>query len=161
MSPANPFVATQLRQVIYYHLDNDLTQNALFAAGRLHALDPKNNDAAHLLALCHFRLGRIKAAYEYSRDKAIRGQHLGCAYVFAQSSLALEKYSDGITALERCKGLWSTRNHWSKRPQMVYEAIVLLTDLIQTSIQRRPDDTYQMRQRYTVCLESSGRPTAT
>lgn len=113
MSPSNPCVAAQLRQIIYYHLDNDLTSNALFAAERLHALDPKSADAVHLLALCHFKLGRVKAAYEYSREKAVRPQHLGCAYVFAQACLALEKYSEGIAALERCEGLWKARNHWS------------------------------------------------
>ncbi|KAF2103785.1 TPR-like protein [Rhizodiscina lignyota] len=114
MSPSNPAVAPQLRQIIFYHLDNDLTQNALFVAGRLHALDPRNGDSIHLLALCHLRLGRMKAAYEYSRDRAVRGSHLGCSYVFAQACLALEQYSDGIMALERSRGQWAMRNHWNK-----------------------------------------------
>ena len=114
MSPSNTCVAAQLRQLIYYHLDNDLVQNALFLAGRLHGLEPRSPDAAHLLALCHFRSGRLKAAYDYSRDKGLRGQHLGCAYVFAQACLGLERLTDGIGALDRARGLWGGRNHWSE-----------------------------------------------
>ena len=114
MSPSNTCIAAQLRQLIYYHLDNDLVQNALFLAGRLHGLEPRSPDAAHLLALCHFRLGRLKAAYDYSRDKGLRGQHLGCAYVFAQACLGLERVADGIGALDRARGLWGGRNHWSE-----------------------------------------------
>lgn len=114
MSPTNPFIAAQLRQLIYYHLDNELLQNALFCAGRLHGLEPRNPDAAHLFALCHLRLGRLKAAYEYSRDKGLRGHHLGCAYVFAQACLGLERYVDGIGALDRARGLWGGRSHWSE-----------------------------------------------
>ncbi|OCL00010.1 TPR-like protein [Cenococcum geophilum 1.58] len=117
MSPSNTCVAAQLRQLIYYHLDNDLVQNALFLAGRLHGLEPRSPDAAHLLALCHFRLGRLKAAYDYSRDKGLRGQHLGCAYVFAQACLGLERLADGIGALDRARGLWGGRNHWNKHSE--------------------------------------------
>lgn len=118
MSPTpNSYVATQLRQLIYYHLDNDLVQNALFLASRLHAQEPRSADAAHLLALCHLRLGRLKAAYDYSREKGFRGQHLGCAYVFAQACLGLERYPEGITALDRARGFWGGRNHWNKHSE--------------------------------------------
>ncbi|KAF2085442.1 TPR-like protein [Saccharata proteae CBS 121410] len=118
MSPtATPYVATQLRGLIYYHLDNDLIQNALFLAGRLHGLEPRSADAAHLLALCNFRMGRLKAAYEYSRDKAMKGQHLGCAYVFAQACLGLGRAGDGISALDKSRGLWGGRNHWNKHSE--------------------------------------------
>jgi len=113
MLPHNPAIAAQLRQLIFYHLDNDLSQNALFFATRLHALDPRSSEAAHLLAWCHLRLGQLKAAYDYSRDKGFRGQHLGCAYVFAQACLGLERYQDGILALERSRGHWAARNAWS------------------------------------------------
>lgn len=109
----NPHVAAQLRNLVYYSLDNDLLQNALFHAGRLHGLDTRNGDASHLIALCHFRMGQYKAAHDYSRDKGLRGNHLGCAYVFAQSCLALQRFVDGITALERSKSSWVPRNHWS------------------------------------------------
>jgi anaphase-promoting complex subunit 3 len=112
MSPTNPHIALQLRQLVYYHLDNDLLQNALFLAGRLHGLEPRSAEAAHLLALCNLRLGRLKAAYDYSREKGLRGMHLGCAYVFAQACLALERYADGIGALDRARGLWAGRNHF-------------------------------------------------
>ncbi|EON65595.1 hypothetical protein W97_04833 [Coniosporium apollinis CBS 100218] len=116
MSP-NPAIATQLRQLIYYHLDNDLAQNAFFLAGRLHALEPRSPEASHLVALCCIRLGRLKAACDYSRDKGGRGQHLGCAYVFAQACLGLERYTDGIGALDRARGLWGGRNHWNKHSE--------------------------------------------
>jgi anaphase-promoting complex subunit 3 len=114
MSPNITLVSTQLRQLIYYHLDNDLLDNALFLAGRLQALEPRNADAAHLSALCHIRLGRLKGAYDHSRERGIKGQHLGCAYVFAQACLGLERYFEGISGLERARGLWGGKNHWSE-----------------------------------------------
>jgi anaphase-promoting complex subunit 3 len=115
MSPPPTGVNAQLRQLIHYHLDNGFAENALFLAGRLHALEPRNADAAHLIALCNLRLGRYKAAYDYSKSKGAQSQHLGCAYVFAQSCLGLEKHEQGIQALEKARGLWAGRNHWSKR----------------------------------------------
>jgi anaphase-promoting complex subunit 3 len=128
MLPHNPAIAAQLRQLIFYHLDNDLSQNALFFATRLHALDPRSSEAAHLLAWCHLRSGQLKAAYDYSRDKGFRGQHLGCAYVFAQACLGLERYQDGILALERSRGHWAARNAWSTSDQDI-ESIQELADL--------------------------------
>jgi anaphase-promoting complex subunit 3 len=115
MTPSNPFVAAQLRQLIFYHLDNDLLQNALFLAGRLYGLEPRNSDTCHLLALCHLKLGQFKAAYDYSRETRLKASHLGCAHVFAQACLALERYQEGIGALEKCKSSWTHRNHWSKQ----------------------------------------------
>ncbi|KAF2807103.1 TPR-like protein [Mytilinidion resinicola] len=117
MPPSNTSIAAQLRQLIYYHLDNDLLDNALFLAGRLHGLEPRSPEAAHLLALCHLRLGRYKGAYDYARDKGLRGSHLGCAYVLAQACLGLERHADGIAALERARGLWGGRNHWNKHSE--------------------------------------------
>ena len=114
-SAEGPHVANQLRHLVYYSLDNDILTTALFHAGRLHGLDPRNGDAAHLLALCHFRMGQYKQAYDYSREKGFRGVHLGCAYVFAQSCLALQRFMEGATALERAKGFWAARNHWSEQ----------------------------------------------
>ena len=114
MSPPNAFAAAQLRQLVFYHLDNDLLENALFVAGRLHGLEPRNADTAHLLALCNFRSGRLKAAYDYSREHGIRGRHLGCSYVFAQACLGLGRHADGIAALDRARGLWGGRSSWSE-----------------------------------------------
>lgn len=108
-------VNAQLRQLIHYHLDNGFLENALFLAGRLHALEPRNADAAHLLALCNLRLGRYKAAFDCSKPKGMQSQHLGCAYIFAQACLGLERYDLGAQALEKARGLWAGRNHWSKR----------------------------------------------
>ena len=115
MAPSPSVIAQHLRQQIYYALDNDLLQNASFLAGRYHALDQRNADGAHLLALCQLKMGQLKLAYDYSRDFALRPKpHLGCAYVFGQACLGLELYPDAITALERARGLWAARNHWSE-----------------------------------------------
>ena len=112
--PPNPHIISQLRQLIYYHLDCNLLRNALFLAGRLHAYEPRSSEAAYLLALCHLRLGQLKAAYDSSRNSGSRGTHLGCSYVFAQACLGLERYVEGVTAIDRSKGLWSARNSWGR-----------------------------------------------
>ena len=110
----NPHIISQLRQLIYYHLDCNLLRNALFLAGRLHAYEPRSSEAAYLLSLCHLRLGQLKAAYDSSRNAGSRGTHLGCSYVFAQACLGLERYFEGITTIDRSKGLWSARNNWGR-----------------------------------------------
>lgn len=114
MAPANPFVPHQLRSLIYYHIDNHLLKNALFFAERLAAHDQRSAEAAFLLSLCHLRLGDNASAYEYSRSIGSRGTHLGCAYVFAQACLALEKHKDGILALEKSKSFWQGKNNFGK-----------------------------------------------
>lgn len=114
MPPPNPHIISQLRQLIYYHLDCNLLRNALFLAGRLHAYEPRSSEAAYLLALCHLRLGQLKAAYDSSRNSGSRGTHLGCSYIFAQACLGLERYVEGVTAIDRSKGLWSARNSWGR-----------------------------------------------
>lgn len=127
MSPANPHVGSQLRQLIYYHLDNHLLRNALFLAGRLQAHEPKSSEAAYLLALCYFRLGQLKSAYDSSRQSGQRGTHLGCSYIFAQACLGLGKNVEGANALEKSKGSWLHRNGWSTYTYC--DAFELLTDL--------------------------------
>lgn len=111
---APPGVPAQLKQLIYYHLDAGLFDNALFFATRFHAQDARNADALHLLALCNLRLGHYKAAHDLARPKSSTTLHLGCVYVFAQTSLALERYSVGAAALEKSRGLWGGREGWSK-----------------------------------------------
>ncbi|KAG0647652.1 bimA [Hyphodiscus hymeniophilus] len=113
MAPSNPCVTSQLRQLIYYHIDNSLLKNALFFSERLCALD-RSSESSYLLALCHFRLGDKQSAYEYSKPTGLRGTHLGCAYVFAQACLALQKWKEGITALEKSRGLWGGKNNFGK-----------------------------------------------
>jgi anaphase-promoting complex subunit 3 len=68
-----------------------------------------------LLALCNLRMGRYKAAFDHARAKGAHAQHLGCAYVFAQACLGLERHDQGAQALEKVRSLWAGRNHWSKR----------------------------------------------
>ena len=123
MSPINPYIVNQLRQLIYYHLDCNLVRNALFLAGRLHAYEPRSSEAAYLLALCHLRLGQLKAAYDYSRTHGSRGTHLGCSYIYAQACLGLGKHMEGITAIDRSKSLWSIRQSWSKL-KIIYSWLV-------------------------------------
>ncbi|KAK2762596.1 anaphase-promoting complex subunit cdc27 [Arachnomyces sp. PD_36] len=117
MSPSTPHISSQLRQLIYYHLDNNLIRNALFLAGRLHAYEPRSSEASYLLALCHLQSGQTKAAWEYSRYSGSRGTHVGCSYVHAQACLDLGKYIEGIKALERSKSIWSSKNHWNKHSE--------------------------------------------
>ncbi|KAK3369164.1 hypothetical protein B0T24DRAFT_354907 [Lasiosphaeria ovina] len=109
MAPNSATVSGLLRQAIYYHLDNFACENALFFSERLHAHDPRTPESAFLLALCHFQLGDSRSAYEASKPSAYRGLHHGCAYVFAQACLDLERYKEGITALEKTRGLWAAR----------------------------------------------------
>lgn len=114
MAPTNAHIAQQLRQLIYYHLDNNLIKNALFLAARLVAYDSRSAEAAYLLAYCQFQCGYVKAAWDSSRSFASRGVHLGCCYVFAQASLELSRHVDGLAALEKSKPLWQTRNTWGQ-----------------------------------------------
>jgi anaphase-promoting complex subunit 3 len=114
MSPTGTHISNQLRQLIYYNLDNNLIRNALFLAGRLHAYEPRSSEAAYLLALCHLQSGQVKAAYDYSRSSGSRGTHSGCSYVFAQACLELGKYIEGIAALDRSKALWHSKSNWNK-----------------------------------------------
>ncbi|KAL8808105.1 MAG: hypothetical protein Q9223_001756 [Gallowayella weberi] len=114
MAPPNAHVTRQLQQLIYYHLDNHLLRNALFFAGRLHAYDPKSAESAYLLALCHFRLGQLKSAYDSSRH---RWTHIGCSYIFAQACLGLGKYLEGTNALDKSKGHWIRMSSWNKHTE--------------------------------------------
>ncbi|KAL4864485.1 protein bima [Aspergillus spectabilis] len=117
MTPSTSHIAGQVRQMIYYHLDNNLVRNALFLAGRLHAYEPRTSEASYLLSLCYLHNGQSKAAWETSRNFGSRGSHLGCSYVYAQACLDLGKYMDGINALERSKALWASRNNWNKHSE--------------------------------------------
>ena len=118
MSPVNNHITNQLRQLIYYNLDCNNLQNALFLAGRLHAYEPRASEAAYLLALCYLRLNQFRAAYDYSKNSGSRGTHLGCSYIFAQACHGLEKYSEGVTALERSKTLWAGKSNWNKHTEV-------------------------------------------
>ncbi|KAK3117893.1 anaphase-promoting complex subunit cdc27 [Teratosphaeriaceae sp. CCFEE 6253] len=117
MSPTNSVAASQLHQLIYYHIDNDMLDTANFLAGRLHALEPRNPDSSHLLALTYFRLRRFKAALDFSQKFGASGRHLGCAYVYAQACLELGRYTEGCAALEKAKGLWVGKMSWRKHSE--------------------------------------------
>lgn len=114
MAPTPTAVGGLLRQVIHYHLDNANYDNALFFAERFAAQDPKAADAVYLYALCHLRQGDYRSAYDVSKPMGFRGLSLGCAWVFAQACLALERHKDGVVALEKSKGLWSQKSSIGK-----------------------------------------------
>ncbi|KAM3501749.1 hypothetical protein MY11210_009290 [Beauveria gryllotalpidicola] len=114
MAPSQTAVSGLLRQVIQHHLDNASYDNALFFAERFVAQDPRSSDATHLHALCHLRLGDYRSAYDVGKPMGYRGTNLGCAWVFAQACLALERFKDGITALEKSKILWSSKGSLGK-----------------------------------------------
>ena len=117
MSPATGVAASQLRQLIFYHIDNELLDNATFLAGRLYALEPRNPDSSHLLALTNLRQRRWKLAYDSAHKYGSGGRHLGCAYIFAQACLELGKHLEGTAALEKAKSLWQNRNNWNKHSE--------------------------------------------
>ncbi|ROT35933.1 TPR-like protein [Sodiomyces alkalinus F11] len=111
MAPSSATITNLLRQVVYYHLDNNSYENALFFAEKLNAQDPRSSESAHLLALSHFRLGDIRSAFEISRPAATKGSNLGALWVYAQSSLRLERYREGISILEKTKDRWSGKSN--------------------------------------------------
>ncbi|WPH03209.1 Hypothetical protein R9X50_00608600 [Acrodontium crateriforme] len=117
MSPTTGIAASQLRQLIFYHIDNDFLDNANFLAGRLLALEPRNPDSSHLLSLTYLRLRKFKAAYDFSQKHGSAGRHLGCAYVFSQACLELGRYTEGTNALDKSKALWGGKNNWSKHSE--------------------------------------------
>ncbi|KAF2768317.1 TPR-like protein [Teratosphaeria nubilosa] len=117
MSPTSGIAASQLHQLIFYHIDNELLDTANFLAGRLHALEPRNPDSSHLLALTYFRQRRYKAAYDFAQKYGASGRHLGCAYIFAQACLELRRYTEGTAALEKAKSSWAGRLNWKKHSE--------------------------------------------
>lgn len=115
MAPLAASTSSQLRQLVYYHLDNNLLKNALFLAQRLVAHEgSRSAEAAYLLAYCQFQAGYTKASWDTSRAFVIKGQHLGCCYVFAQACLELGRFLEGLQALDRCRALWQNRNTWNQ-----------------------------------------------
>lgn len=130
MAPSAAASGAQLRQIIYYHLDNNLLKNALFLAQRLVAYEPKSSEAAYILAYCQFQAGYVKASFDTSRSFAAKGTHLGCSYVFAQACLELGRYLDGLQVMEKCRALWQNRNTWNQhnesRRQHLPDAAVML-----------------------------------
>ncbi|TDZ30249.1 Protein bimA [Colletotrichum spinosum] len=114
MAPTSAAITGLLRQAIYYHVDNDAYDNALFFAERLNAQDPKSSESAYLLALCHLRLGDARTAFEVSRPSASRGTNLGAAWVFAHACMRMERYKDGINALEKARDKWTGKSNLGK-----------------------------------------------
>jgi len=118
MSPSSSSIAaSQLHQLIFYNIDNEMPETANFLAGRLHALEPRNPDSSHLLSLSYYRLRRYKAAYDFSQRYGASGRHLGCAYIFALACVELGRNTEGCTALEKARGLWGGKMNWKKHSE--------------------------------------------
>lgn len=98
MSSSKPHIHEHFQQIIWYSLDNNLVNNALFVAERLLALNERDPSSRHLLGLCLLRAGRASSAYHITNGF----RHLGCSYVFAQSCKELGKYREGLLSLESC-----------------------------------------------------------
>ncbi|GAB7343322.1 hypothetical protein MBLNU457_1371t1 [Dothideomycetes sp. NU457] len=114
MTPSIAPMVSQLRQLVFYHLDTESLDNANFLAGRLVALDSRNADSFHLLALTYLRLRKHKAAYEIAQKYGASGRHLGCAYIFALACQELGRYKEGTDALEKARPLWVERSNWNQ-----------------------------------------------
>ncbi|XDG00889.1 hypothetical protein ABKA04_000504 [Annulohypoxylon sp. FPYF3050] len=114
MAPTGSAITSQLRQLVYYHLDNISYDNALFFAERLASHDPRSSEPQYLLALCYFQLSNYHTAYEISKAVGTRGSNVSCSYIFAQCCLELGQYKDGIVALEKSRGLWSRKSNLGK-----------------------------------------------
>ena len=118
MAPSAASTGSQLRQLIYYHLDNNLLKNALFLAQRLVAFEgSRSAEAAYILAHCQYQSGYTKASWDTSKQFAVKGSHLGCCYVFAQACLELGRYTDGVHAIDKSRVLWQNRNTWSQHSE--------------------------------------------
>lgn len=114
MAPSSLTISNLLRQNVYYHLDNNSHENALFFAEKLAAQDPKASESTHLLSLCHFRLGDYRSSYDFSRQSACRASNLGSVWVFAQSCLKLERHREGIAVLEKSRERWTNKSNLGK-----------------------------------------------
>jgi hypothetical protein len=107
MSAVKPHIHEHFQQIIWYSLDNNLVNNALFVAERLLALNDRDQNSRHLLGLCFLRAGRASSAYNITNGH----RHLGCCYVFAQSCKELGKFREGLLSLENC--LTQLPNKWT------------------------------------------------
>ncbi|KAI1213045.1 putative 20S cyclosome subunit [Annulohypoxylon truncatum] len=114
MAPNGSAITGQLRQLVYYHLDNISYDNALFFAERLASHDHGSSEPQYLLALCYFRLSDYHTAYDISKPVAASGGNVSCSYIFAQCCLELGQYKDGIVALEKSRGSWSRKSSLGK-----------------------------------------------
>lgn len=123
MAPTPIAISGLLRQTVFYHIDNGNYDNALFFAERLTAHDPRASEPSYLYALCHLRRGDYRSAHDVSKPLGYRGVHLGLAWVFAQACLAMERHKDGISALEKSRSLWTSRNHFGKHDALTRAAL--------------------------------------
>ncbi|OLL23906.1 Protein bimA [Neolecta irregularis DAH-3] len=119
---AKPEIIEQFREVVWYSLDNNLLQNAHFVAERLLAYNDTNSGSKHLLALCLFRQGKCDAALRLTESV----RHIGCAYVYGQCCLQLNRCKDGITALENISSYWNNTStlydHTDKKRRHIPDA---------------------------------------
>lgn len=109
--PDHEYLRLYLRLVVVHSLDNYNIKNAEFAAERLLAIDPDDLDSLHLYCHTLFRQRRFMAVY--NRAQGTRG-HTGCAFLFAQLCLELQKFKEGVFVLLR--ELPHMANHGHNQP---------------------------------------------
>lgn len=94
-----------LRSAIWLALDHDLSESAIFNAERLLAIDPSHENK-HLYSLVLYRLGHYKSA----ANAANGVYHVGCIYIYALCCEKLDMITEGISALEQTRSLWTSKD---------------------------------------------------
>lgn len=97
-----------MEQALLYSLDNGFLQSAVFLSEQLYHTDTANQNSRFLHGLCCLRSGQVGKAHDLTHG--IR--HLGCAYIYAQTCLSLNKYKAGIMALLSVQSSWTSTSHF-------------------------------------------------
>lgn len=94
-----------LRSAIWLALDHDLLESAIFNAERLLAID-SSHENKHLYSLVLYRQGHYKSA----ANSANGVYHVGCIYIYALCCEKLDMLTEGISALEQTRSLWTSKD---------------------------------------------------
>lgn len=97
-----------MEQAVLYALDNGFLESAVFLSEQLHHADSTNDNTRFLHGLCLLRAGELNKAHLLTQ--AVK--HLGCAFVFARTCLALKTYKAGVLALLAVTSSWSSTSHF-------------------------------------------------
>lgn len=92
-----------MEQAILYSLDNGFVDSAVFLSEQLHHTDTSNDNSRFLHGLCLYRATEVNKAHLTTQAT----RHLGCAYIYARTCLALKKYRAGVAALMAVQQSWT------------------------------------------------------
>ncbi|KAK9704531.1 anaphase-promoting complex subunit cdc27 [Basidiobolus ranarum] len=81
---------SQFKSLIWYSLDHDLKENAIFFAERLHAYATLDEETQYLLAKCLFREKKYLSAYQVLRSSP----SFSCKFLLARCCLHLNKLEE-------------------------------------------------------------------